>query len=168
VITIPIVKVKDFRGRDIITAKLDDDLEVEYQLISCPDDSCGFTTTSLKDLRRHFQNHSDEVRKIEFRVTPATMEATTKTCILQILNELNDGSIKECRKNADSYNSMKVWEAVVEAKNEIILEHQQHDWLLELLKREVDGHTVAETLFGLSWYSITSTLSEIRLKKVNA
>ena len=169
---IPVEVIKDFRGKTIKTAKLDDNLEIEYKPIECPDAECSFVTTSLDDIRVHLEVHPEELAKSEVNLTPVLVDTSNPHYLLVLLKSLNqeEGPLVKLRKSNDSFNSSEVWKAVWKAfqgeATDIRLHKDQYKWLHSLLDRKVPGsaekgedlQTVAMVIFGLSWYQAVQTL----------
>jgi hypothetical protein len=165
---IPVQVIKDFRGRVIQTAQLDDDGEVEYKAIECPSKDCSFDTTSLKTFQTHVLTHEETaIQQAKLNIIPVLVDATTQTMLLQLLNTLNNSqsALASAGRNFDSQHAGAVWKAAWRSlKNNtgvVRIHKDQYRWLHDLLERKVsekdikveEQKTAAMITFGLSWYS---------------
>lgn len=174
---IPVRKVLDYRGRPIKTQQLDNDMEKVYKTIGCPGSDCDFSTTSLEVLQGHLSSHGEnETREAQVSLIPELIDSDTRYLILDVLQNLNISNPQhpvvtgKIRRSADSLHASRVWAVVWDAiehdLKEIRLKKSQYDWLHKLLERklvetgvkEEERKTLAEQIFGLSWYSSIQNL----------
>lgn len=175
--SIPVETSRDFRGKPVKTQKLDNDMEKVFKKVSCPEDGCDYTSTSLEDFQAHLESHDDpDIQAANINLIPELIDSDTRYIILDVLQRLSISNpqhpvvLGKVRRAADSLHSAKVWAAVWKAiendAKEIVLDKRQYEWLHKLLERKLsekgvkedERQTMAEQVFGLSWYSAVQLL----------
>jgi hypothetical protein len=173
--SIPVGVIRDYRGKPLRTQELDSNIEIVYKDIACPDSTCDFTSTSLKTIQAHIEDHEDEdLESKEFITKPVMTDLNTCHLIFQVLQRLHNIGSKEdpmfrVRRNADSNHARRLWDAAEKAlgKDEIRINVKQYTWLHDFLDRTLpkDGGaealTVASYMFGLNSYSSVLALTAV-------
>lgn len=171
-VSIPNENIRDFRGKVIISSKVDDNLDVIYKSIHCP--SCDNIYTSLKDFRDHItdKHYLSDIEGIN--IEPETVDLKTSYLIINILTSLNsnvkDNPLSSIRKSNDAMYASEVWRRAWNCRDreEIKLKKDQYEWLIQLMDRKLtkgkdedEAQTVGMFMYSLSEYSILQHLTTL-------
>jgi hypothetical protein len=170
---IKIIKILDFKGKNIKTVKLDEDFEPVLNSINCPVPECNFTAIKLIAIREHIlTEHDANALNLPFNYSTELTDLTSTYAIIELLIFLSkDGKSLKILRNNDSYMLSKVWavawKAFKNAAESISMPQDQYEWLHSLLNRpipvdkpEEESISVATHLFGIVSSQVIEALKE--------
>ncbi len=176
-VTLPNEPIIDFRGRPVQAAKLDDNLETVYRPIRCPGEDCDERFTNLQTFQDHVFAHDEDLSRADSSAREVRIDLDTAHLIFQVLSVLRnappESPLSKIRKANDSMHAARTWRRAWVARDEkapIALHTTHYEWLHRLLDRTlplskddkangVETQTLAQFLFGLSWYQYRQALT---------